>query len=954
MLHKSDNASTPPASSRNRLPFRNDRLAPLSQVPRGPSPPRAPPPPPPLETHLQQARTSTDVDPKLEPIPAYKPIFAPVEQYISTCFSSIESLNISFQIPKPPPLFRAASESAAVESDLRSPRSDDLMNFPEIDAKTLLLGDFAENGTWWSGKIHDQSRRTQKVPRKPLEEGPNDRVNARSPHIQWQELSDWYTALSSTASCWRHRVKDLKNQNLGGNALSVDLDRQIENDFSQASLHLQRMVLKASENLLRRPGRPIRKPDECRFLLILLANPQLYTSDSANSGAQNIVSRENTTIDTASSMNRRPQPEKQARPVQNRDQGSASEQGPNKHTGIIKRILGLISNLPGECQQYLVSWFSRFEEARFRDLVDLISSFVSYRLSRQHKRKRSNNHDPTGGLIPSISGPGAGTSAQLHAALGAVTNKKVNGADGGIEYGDDWQIKSAARTMSLLFFANNNDRLVLRQEGNKQPRPEASRPRAGSSAGSSARKRVHLHGQIIPTNAFYSTLLDHSDLIADFETWESRRAKFTFCQYPMFLSIWAKIRIMEHDAHRQMEIKAREAFFSSIMSRKAVNQQLVLSVRRDCLVEDSLRGVSEVVGTGQEEIKKGLRIDFVGEEGFDSGGLRKEWFLLLVREIFDPEYGLFVYDEDSRYCYFNPSTFETSDQFFLVGVLLGLAIYNSTILDVALPPFAFRKLLASAPSHIGPAPFSSRPVSSFSLEDLSEYRPALAQGLRQLLDYEGDVESTFCQDFVVVTERYGQSIVVPLCTNGEKRSVTNANRREFVDLYIRYLLETSVARQYEPFKRGFFTVCGGNALSLFRPEEIELLIRGSEEESLDVATLRSVAVYDNWGGGGRNEFDRDGNREEPPVVTWFWDAFLTATPQDQRKLLRFITASDRIPAMGAASLVIKIVCHGDNSSRFPTARTCFNMIALYRYPSREVLNRKLWMAVKESEGFGIR
>ena len=88
-----------------------------------------------------------------------------------------------------------------------------------------------------------------------------------------------------------------------------------------------------------------------------------------------------------------------------------------------------------------------------------------------------------------------------------------------------------------------------------------------------------------------------------------------------------------------MEVKAREAFFNSILNHRPVSQYLVLKVRRDCLVEDSLRGVSEVVGSGQEEIKKGLRIEFLGEEGVDAGGLRKEWFLLLVREVFDPHHG---------------------------------------------------------------------------------------------------------------------------------------------------------------------------------------------------------------------------------------------------------------------------------------------------------------------------
>ena len=277
--------------------------------------------------------------------------------------------------------------------------------------------------------------------------------------------------------------------------------------------------------------------------------------------------------------------------------------------------------------------------------------------------------------------------------------------------------------------------------------------------------------------------------------------------------------------------------------------------------------------------------------------------------------------------------------------MLGLAIYNSTILDVAFPPFAFRKLLASAPNYSGPTTASSRPAAAHTLEDLAELRPSLAKGLTQLLDYDGDVEKTYCWDFVAHADRYGQAAIVPLCPNGENRPVTNANRREFVDLYIKYLLDTAVTRQYEPFKRGFFTVCGGNALSLFRPEEIELLVRGSDEP-LDVATLRAVAVYDGWGKGIQ--------AQREPVVSWFWNSFENSDVKGQRKLLRFITSSDRIPAMGATNLIIKITCMGDNCDRFPIARTCFNMIGVYRYKSREVFETKLWRAVTESEGFGIR
>ena len=306
---------------------------------------------------------------------------------------------------------------------------------------------------------------------------------------------------------------------------------------------------------------------------------------------------------------------------------------------------------------------------------------------------------------------------------------------------------------------------------------------------------------------------------------------------------------------------------------------------------------------------------------------------------------MFSYDEDSQFCYFNPNSFETTDQFFLVGVVLGLAIYNSTILDVALPPFAFRKLLAAGPAVAPGATSHAKPLMTYSLDDLAEYRPALASGLRQLLEFEGDVENTFCRDFVAEVERYGQKTQVPLCPDGEKKPVTSSNRREFVDLYVRYLLDTSVARQFEPFKRGFFTVCGGNALSLFRPEEIELLIRGSDEP-LDIASLRAVSVCEHWGVMNAAETE--------PVVQWFWQSFQSANPKDQRKLLSFITGSDRIPAMGATNLVIKLTCLGDDSSRFPVARTCFNLLSLYRYSSRQKLESMLWRAVNESEGFGLK
>ena len=54
---------------------------------------------------------------------------------------------------------------------------------------------------------------------------------------------------------------------------------------------------------------------------------------------------------------------------------------------------------------------------------------------------------------------------------------------------------------------------------------------------------------------------------------------------------------------------------------------------------------------------------------------------------------MFIYDAETRQFWFNPDSFENDAQFTLVGILLGLAIYNNIILDVKFPHVVYRKLM---------------------------------------------------------------------------------------------------------------------------------------------------------------------------------------------------------------------------------------------------------------------
>jgi E3 ubiquitin-protein ligase HECTD2 len=591
-----------------------------------------------FDTHYSSERRQHDPA-EFKRSEAIRNLFKPVEEYIITSFGSYESLNSSFSTLRPSMTPRAASEGSKrnlFSRPVEKPMGND-ETLSELDAKTLLLGDFAENGSWWTGG------REAKSPERSRTHRAGDLsfdgfVTIKSPRIDWGDLNEWYHLVLNAGRSWQRRLDNLIVSELHTSPMCRPSDREMEEmegQIMEAQFHAQRVLLKATESLLKRPGRPLREPEDLRFLLIILANPLLYPSHGELGASQQTRSKSRGR-DTKSpykpaghDASRRNVQSPSPAPS-NTNKGSSGQ-----HSGIIKRVLGLLSNVPNECHHHLVSWFARYSDSQFHRIADLIGSFVTYRLTRQHGKRREANQDPTAGLIPDMSGSGRSTSAALHAALGITgqPSQKSDGKPQPVIYNDDWQIKAAARVMALIFSANNSG-----PSRRGEIRPPATID-IGHSAGLAARERAHIHGQILPTSDFYNTLLDYSDLVADFEAWEARRGKFAFCQYPFFLSIWAKIQIMEYDARRQMEVKAREAFFDSIMTRKTVNQYLVLKIRRDCLVEDSLKGVSEVVGSGGEEIKKGLRIEFKGEEGIDAGGLRKEWFLLLVRDVFNPDHG---------------------------------------------------------------------------------------------------------------------------------------------------------------------------------------------------------------------------------------------------------------------------------------------------------------------------
>lgn len=422
-------------------------------------------------------------------------------------------------------------------------------------------------------------------------------------------------------------------------------------------------------------------------------------------------------------------------------------------------------------------------------------------------------------------------------------------------------------------------------------------------------------------HAFYNDAVNQEvNLREDYRRWKSERSEFSFCRHAYVLEPASKSRVLMFDATAQMTHEFEGAILRSLFVG-ATSPYLVLKVRRAHLIQDTMLRVSQQ----HQDLKKPLKVQFVAEEGIDEGGVQKEFFQLIMAQIFDGMFGMFVYDDERRVFWFNRSSLESNREFELIGILLGVAIYNGIILDVRFPHVVYKKLMRD----------------SLGLDDLKRAFPGMGSSLQQLLDYEPaeEVEDTFGLCMQVTYEEFGQKLSYDLVPGGGEVSVTQHNRVEYVRLYTRYLLEDSVRPQFDAFLRGFHSVCGGDCLQLFRWEELELLICGSPD--LDFEALERVAQYD------------DGYSRDHPSIALLWEAIHELPLDLKKKFLFFSTGSDRVPIKGLGNLNFVISRNGADEERLPSAHTCFNHLLLPEYKTKQQLLKQLLKAISDTEGFHI-
>uniref|UniRef100_A0A8C7MCS7 HECT-type E3 ubiquitin transferase n=1 Tax=Oncorhynchus kisutch TaxID=8019 RepID=A0A8C7MCS7_ONCKI len=376
------------------------------------------------------------------------------------------------------------------------------------------------------------------------------------------------------------------------------------------------------------------------------------------------------------------------------------------------------------------------------------------------------------------------------------------------------------------------------------------------------------------------------------------------------------------------DYKQKYEYFRKKLKKPAdIPNRFEMKLRRNTVLEDSYRRILSIKRA--DFLKARLWVEFEGEKGLDYGGVAREWFFLISKEMFNPYYGLFEYSATDNYTLqINPNSGLCNEDhlsyFKFIGRVAGMAVYHGKLLD-AFFIRPFYKMMLQKP---------------ITLQDMESVDSEYFNSLKWILENDPiDLDLRFTID----EELFGQTHQHELKPGGSEIVVTDDNKKEYIHLVMQWRFVNRILKQMTAFKEGFYELIPQDLIKIFDENELELLMCGLGD--VDVNDWRENTKYKN------------GYCPNQPVILWFWKTVLLMDAEKRIRLLQFVTGTSRVPMNGFAELYgsngpqLFTIEQWGTRDKLPRAHTCFNRLDLPPYESFEELREKLHIAIENAQGF---
>lgn len=353
-------------------------------------------------------------------------------------------------------------------------------------------------------------------------------------------------------------------------------------------------------------------------------------------------------------------------------------------------------------------------------------------------------------------------------------------------------------------------------------------------------------------------------------------------------------------------------------------EPMLLVIERAYFLRDSFE---QFKTTTDFDLRREIKINFVDEICQDAGGLIREWFSLVIEELFAPTFGLFkrAATAEVSYLFNNCSAIAHTNHleyFYFTGQVIAKALFEQIPIKAHLSKIILKQLLNQ----------------TISVEDLKYFDEELWKSFDFLKNNTIDSD-TQIGNFALSKKdpTTGNIVTIELKENGQNINIDNQNKEEYFQLYLDYSVIKASESQLKSFKSGFSSLISLNMIQGFDADELELFLCG--DSKINIADWKKHTVY------------KGSYSEDHSVIKWFWEIVEKMNEGDKEKLLQFATGSRRVPAEGFAGLrssngktskfVIDSAPYVPLKAQYVISHTCFNTIEVPNYPDRETMESSI-------------
>jgi len=373
------------------------------------------------------------------------------------------------------------------------------------------------------------------------------------------------------------------------------------------------------------------------------------------------------------------------------------------------------------------------------------------------------------------------------------------------------------------------------------------------------------------------------------------------------------------------ELATRRQQLQLVMSSRRPSEAPVrLVVERERLIVSAQEAFARL---SKAELLRPWKVTFAGEAARDIGGVRREFVTLLSRALCKPEEHLFEEVTDHSFLPSAESLKRGRNHlkcFEFVGIFLAKCLLEGELLDVHLCPVVYKRILGKRVSY-----------HDMAAVDRDFYRHQV------LWVRDHDITDIMFQDFTCVRTVGASRKTVELCPQGTERTVDNTNKLEYLDLLVEFKLSAEREPQLRALLQGFYSLISARDLQAFHEEELARVLEG--DAGFSVSDLRSHTLY------------TQGYDQSSVPAQLLWQTLQEFSPAQRACFLQFVTGSPRLPSQGCSALEpVFTIQRVEETSKLPSASTCFNRLKLPGYASADDMRQKLLMAIEEGgEGFAF-